>query len=312
MRAAQITGYGGTDVLAFTDIAEQPTPNSKQVLVEVYAAGVNPFDWKVREGLMRSMAEPALPATLGGDCAGVVTAVGDEVTDFEIGQAVYGQAGALSGKGSYAEYTCVKASALALKPESVDFVTAAALPLASVSAYQALVDHMQLQAGQRILIHGGAGGIGTLAIQLAKQRGAYVITTATAADRDFVIGLGADEVIDYQTQNFVDVLSDLDAVYDTIGGETNKKSYGLLKPGGVLVSMVEPADEAIASEHQITYTFQFTSVTTERLNEIAALVDAGKLKTNVDKVFPLQAAAEALEYLKTAHPRGKVVITVKS
>ena len=311
MRAAQITEYGGADVLAYTDSAEQPITKAKQVLVEVYAAGVNPFDWKVREGLMRSMAEPALPATLGGDCAGIVAAVGEEVTDFEIGQAVFGQAGALSGKGSYAEYTCVKANALALKPESVDFAAAAALPLASVSAYQALVDHIQLQAGQRILIHGGAGGIGTLAIQLAKQYGAYVITTATGSDREFVAGLGADEVIDYRTQDFADVVSDLDAVYDTIGGETNKKSYGILKPGGVLVSMVEPADEAIASEHQITYTFQFTGVTTERLSEIAALVDAGKLRTNIDKVFPLEAAAEALEYVKTAHPRGKVVIQVK-
>ncbi len=311
MRAAQITEYGGTDVLAYIATAEQPTPTAKQVLVEVYAAGVNPFDWKVREGLMRSMAEPVLPATLGGDCAGIVSAIGDEVTDFEVGQAVYGQAGALSGKGSYAEFTCVKASSLALKPESVDFVTAAALPLASVSAYQALVDHMQLQAGQRILIHGGAGGIGTLAVQLAKQRGAYVITTATAADRDFVIGLGADEVIDYQSQDFADVVSNLDAVYDTIGGETNKKSYGLLKPGGVLVSMVEPADDALIAEHQITYTYQFTGVTTERLSEIAALVDAGTLKIHVDKVFPLESAAEALEYLKTSHPRGKVVIQVR-
>ena len=190
-------------------------------------------------------------------------------------------------------------------------MTAAALPLASISAYQALIDHMQLQSGQRILIHGGAGGIGVMAIQLAKHLGAHVITTATTDDHAFVTSLGADEVIDYHTQDFAEVVSDLDAVYDTIGGQTNKKSYGILKPGGVLISMVDPADEVLAAERQITYTYQFTSVTTERLTEIAKIVDADQLKINVDKVFLLEDAGDALEYLKTAHPRGKVVIQIK-
>ncbi len=171
--------------------APKPETGSDQVLVEVHAAGVNPFDWKVREGLTRAMAELEFPATLGGDFAGVITEIGEDVENLAVGQAVYGLAGALSGEGSYAEYAPVKASQLAAKPASIDFTQAAALPLAAVSAYQALVDHMDLQKGQKILIHGGAGGIGSLAIQLAKHLGAYVATTASAGDEAFAKGLGS-------------------------------------------------------------------------------------------------------------------------
>jgi alcohol dehydrogenase len=311
MKAAQISEYGDVTVLKLTDQAGQPEPAEGQVLVEVHAAATNPFDFKVREGMMKDFFAVPFPATLGGDCAGVVAAVGAGVTDFEVGQEVFGQANAVGGQGSYAEFTAVKAASLAAKPSSVDFVTAAALPLAASSAYQALVEHMQLQAGQKIMIHGGAGGLGTMAIQLAKHLGAHVTTSSTAADTEFVQGLGADEVIDYQIQDFVEVLSDMDAVFDTVGGETNVKSYSVLKSGGTLVSMVAPVDEALAEQHHITYVQQFSHVTTAGLTEIAKLVDAGELKVNIDKVFPLEQASEALEYLKTAHPRGKVVIQVK-
>lgn len=311
MKAAQISEYGGAQVLKFTEDAVKPALGKSQVMVAVNAAAANPFDIKVREGLTQSMAALAFPATLGGDFAGVIVELGPEVTGFEIGQAVYGQAGALSGNGSFAEFTPAKASSIAQKPESIDFAEAAAFPLVTVSAYQALVDHMVIQPGQKILIHGGAGGIGTMAIQLAHHFGAHVTTTSTAADMEFVKSLGADEVIDYKTQDFAAMLSDMDAVYDTVGGETNQKSYGILKPGGVLVSMVMPVDEALVAEHDIKYTYQFTKVTTDRLQEVAKLIDAGNLKINVDKVFPLENAAEALEYLKTDHPRGKVVIKVQ-
>lgn len=274
------------------------------MLVQVRYAAVNPFDLTVREGRARQMAELGFPATIGGDFAGIVAETGEEV---------YGQANALGGQGSYAEYTPVKASQLAPKPKSIGFEQAAALPLVSSSAYQALVDHMNLQKGQKILIHGGAGGIGSVAIQIAKHLGAYVATTATAEDADFVKSLGADEVIDYKNQDFSTIIKDYDAVYDTVGGETKKKSYGVLKPGGALVSMIgppEPDDEELVKERRIKYTAQFTHVTTEHLNAITKLVDDGVLKPVIDKTFTLDEAAEALEYQKTAAPKGKVVIKV--
>lgn len=301
MKAAQINGYGDKDVLGIKD-APKPKAGKGQVLVEVRAAGVNPFDVKVREGAVRQMAELDFPATLGGDFAGVVVGTGE---------AVYGQAGALSGQGSFAEYVPVKTSQLALKPASLDFVAAAGLPLAGVSAYQALVDHMDVQKGQKILIHGGAGGIGSIAIQLAKHLGAYVAATASAKDADFVKDLGADEVIDYQTQDFAELVKDYDGAFDTVGGATNAKSYKVLKPGGSLVSMSAQPDDKLVDRYSVQYTAQFTRVTTERLEALAKLVDEGSIKPHVDKVFPLDQAPEALEYQRTGKPRGKVIIEIR-
>ena len=312
MKAAQVSEYGGKDVVQVVSDASKPSPGTGEVLVEVHAAGVNPFDVKVRDGSVRSMAELDFPATLGGDVAGLITQLGEGVTDFEVGQAVYGLAGAMSGHGSFAEFTPVKTNRLAAKPVNVDFTTAAALPIVGSSAYQALVDHINLRPGQKILIHGGAGGIGSVAIQLAKHLGAHVATTAAATEADFVKSLGADEVIDYKTQDFTELLKDFDAVYDTVGGETNAKSYTILKPGGTLVSMVEPANDNLVEQYQINYTSQSTHTTAEHLTKIAELVDSGVIKVNIDKVFPLDQAAEALEYLKTGHPRGKVVLQVKA
>jgi NADPH:quinone reductase-like Zn-dependent oxidoreductase len=271
------------------------------VLVEVHAAGVNPFDLTVREGRAQQMKKLDFPATLGGDFAGAVIGTGE---------AVYGQAGALSGQGSFAEYTPVRTSQLAPKPKSLDFIEAAALPLAGSSAYQALVDHMDLQKRQKILVHGGAGGIGSLAIQLAKYLGAYVATTVSAKDVTFVKTLGADETIDYKSQDFAEIIKDYDAVFDTVGGETNKKSYAVLKPGGKLVSMTAQPDDALIKKHQVEYVAQSTRSTTARLAKIAELVDAGALKPQVDKIFPLNQTAEALEHLRTARPRGKVIIRI--
>ena len=310
MKAAQINDYGTKEVLQITDVADKPTVADDQVLVTVHASGVNPFDVTVREGRARQMAELTFPATLGGDTAGIIAELGSSVTGFQIGEEVYGQAGALSGHGSFAEFTPVKAGSLAVKPTSVDFITAAALPLAGSSAYQALVDHMNLQPDQKILIHGGAGGIGSMAIQLAKHLGAHVTTTAGPNDIDYVKQLGAEEVIDYTSQDFSQLADDYDAVFDTIGGETNQKSYNVLKSGGVLVSMVAPANNEAVSQHGISYVHQFTQANSERLTKLAELVDGGTLKVNVDKVFPFDQAAEALDYLQTGHPRGKVVIQV--
>ena len=311
MKAAQISVYGGKDVLAVTTDAKKPSAGPEEVLIEVHAAGVNPFDWKVREGYLKDMVPMELPATLGGDVAGTVAEIGENVEGFTVGQPVFGQANALGGQGSYAEYTAVKSSQLAAKPESVDFITAAALPLAATSAYQAVVDHLGLKKGQKILIHGGAGGIGSLAIQIAKHLGAYVATTAAVDDTEFVKELGADEVVDYKTQDFSEIIKDYDAVFDTVGGETNKKSYEVLKPGGALVSMTDQPDDELVKKYEVVYTSQATAATQKRLKAIAKLVDEDVLKPQVDTVFPLDEAAEALEYQKTGAPKGKVVLKVK-
>lgn len=311
MKAAQITDYGGPDVMKTVTDAPKPVPKEGEVLVEVYAAGLNPFDWKVREGYLKESLPLKMPAILGGDLAGLVVELGPGVSGFLVGQEVYGMANAAGGHGSYAEFAPVKATQLAGKPLSINFAAAAALPLAGVSAYQALVGHMDLQVDQKILIHGGAGGIGSLAVQIAKSIGAYVAATAAGAEADFVKSLGADEVIDYQTQDFSKLLAGYDAVFDTIGGETNVKSYGVLKPGGSLVSMVQPPDEQLVVHSGVKYTLQSSRATQERLQKLTALVDGGKLRVQVDKIFPLTQAAEALEYLKSGHPRGKVVIKIK-
>lgn len=311
MKAAQLFKYGGKDSVKVADGVPIPEPVQDEVLIEVHAAAVNPFDWKVREGHMQSIGELKLPATLGGDFAGRVTSVGDDVSGIKAGDEVYGQGGALSGHGSFAEFAPVKASSIAIKPEGIDFVQAAALPLTGVSAYQALVEHVGVKPGQKVLIHGGAGGIGSYAIPLAKHLGAYVATTAAADDFDYAKELGADEIIDYQKQDFSTLIKDYDVVYDTVDGETYKKSYEVLKPGGVIVSMLEQPDEKLMKQHDVQAINQFTRVTTERLRELTKLVETGVIKPQIDKTFPLSQAAEALEYLKSNHRRGKVVITIK-
>lgn len=310
MKAAQLVQYGGKDAV-IVQAAPEPGLGADQVLVEVAAAGVNPFDILVREGGARHMAELKFPATLGGDFAGTITQVGADVKDLQVGQAVYGQAKALSGHGSFAELVPVPASQLAPKPAKLDFIQAGAVPLASVSAYQALADHIGLQAGQKLLVHGGAGGIGSMAIQLAKHLGAYVAATAGTKDLEFVKSLGADEVIDYQQQDFLQIINGYDAVFDTVGGEVTIKSYQVLRKGGKLVSMAAKPDEALAKQSGIEFVSQATRVTTQRLTQLADLFDQGAIKPQIDKVFPLDQAAEALDYLQTKRPRGKVVIQVK-
>lgn len=311
MKAAQISEYGEPDVLkTFTD-APKPQAGAGQVLIEVHAAGVNPFDWKVREGYMKDVVPLQFPATLGGDVAGVVAELGDGVSGFTVGQAVYGQANAVGGQGSYAEFTLVKAESLATKPDSLDFVTAAAVPLAGVSAYQALVDHAGLKSGQKILVHGGAGGIGSFAIQLAKHIGAYVTATAATEDLEYVKNLGADEVIDYKTQDFSTLVKDYDVVFDTVGNETFTKSHQVLRPGGIIVTMAGQPDETLAKQHGVQAVHQSTQVTQERLGKITELVESGVLKIQVDKVFPLEEAGEAQAYLQAGKHRGKVVLKVK-
>jgi alcohol dehydrogenase len=311
MKAAQINGYGGKEVLMVTPDAPKPKAGEGQVLVEVHAAAVNPFDWKLREGYMKDFIPLTFPATLGGDLAGLVAEIGPGVEGFNVGDEVYGLANAAGGQGSYAEFSPIKASQLAPKPTSIDFIAAAALPLASASAYQALVEHLNLQSGQKILIHGGAGGIGSFAIQIAKNIGAYVTATVSAEDAEFVKNLGADEALDYKNQDFSTLIKDYDAVFDTVGGETYAKSYQVLKSGGLIVSMIEKPNDELLKKYNVKAIAQGTKATADKLAKIAELVDQGKLRIEVNKVFPLKDAAEALAYVQNSKHRGKVVIKVK-
>src|SRR3989344_1661696 len=244
MKSAQINKYGGQEVVVINQNTPTPEVTSGKVLVEVYAAGINPADWKVRAGHWQAKMPLSFPATLGGDFSGVVAEVSEGVSDFKKGDEVYGQASLFSGgSGAFAEFALVTAKNIALKPKKLSHLEAAAIPLAGISAYQGIVGHMNLKSGQKILIHGGAGGIGTIAIQLAKYLGAFVAATASTQDLDYIKNLGADVIIDYQKQNFTDLISYYDAVFDTVGGETYQKSFMVLKRGGVIVSMLEQPNE---------------------------------------------------------------------
>src|SRR5256886_1526928 len=246
MKAIRIHNYGGPEVLKYED-APRPQPQAGEVLVRVHAAGVNPIDWKVREGHMKDFWPHKFPLILGWDLSGVVEELGRGASRFEIGDEVYSVPDALCD-GSYAEYIVVRESELALKPKSLHHIRAAAVPLAALTAWQSLFDTAQLQPGQRVLIHGGSGGVGHFALQLAKWKGAYVIATASTKNQELLLELGADETIDYTRQRFEDVARNIDIVLDPIGGDTQERSWQVLKKGGILLSVVEPpsADKAKA------------------------------------------------------------------
>ena len=238
--------------------------------------------------------------------------MGEGVSDFKKGDQVYGESSVFNGEpGAFAEFVSVDQNRTAHKPKKVNHIQAAAVPLAAVSAWQGLVDHMGLTKGQKILIHGGAGGIGSFAIPLAKYLGAYVATTASADNKKLVINLGADEVIDYKNQSFDEILRDYDAVFDTVGGETYVNSFKVLKKGGIIVSMLEQPRPELTEKNNVKAIAEFTDVNSESLAKVADLIDKGILKIQVDKTFPLENASEALVYLKTGHPRGKIVLEIK-
>lgn len=311
MKAAQINQYGDPEVIEITPNASKPSPQAQQILVAVHAASLNPFDYKVRRGYMKEMIPLKFPITLGGDFAGIITQLGEGVTGFAVGDEVYGQANVVGGgTGALAEFVAGKQEALAKKPQSVGFSQAASLPLVGVSAVQALEDHLKLSASQKILIHGGAGGIGSIAIQLAKSLGAYVATTVSKESEAYVKELGADEVIDYKTQDFSEMLKDFDAVYDTVGGETYTKSFLVLKKGGIIVTMVAQPTEALDIQYGVKTIGQVTKVTTEKLERLAKLVDDKTITVHIEKTFPLEQTREAFTFLETQHPRGKVVVSL--
>jgi NADPH:quinone reductase-like Zn-dependent oxidoreductase len=306
MKAVRMHDYGSIDSLVYEDVA-QPVPAADDLLIKVRAAGVNPVDWKIVEGFGKGWLGHGLPHILGCDFAGVVEAMGSAVTRFKAGDAVYGYT-SMAREGTYAEYVIAKESEIAAKPEALDFAEAAALPVATLTASQALFGLAGLAAGQKVLIHGAAGGVGSMAVQLAKAQGAYVIGTASARNAEFVKDLGADEVVDYTTTKFEEVVKDLDVVFDLIGGDTQQRSYAVLKKGGFLVAASQPPDETTAKSYGIRAAMVGTQPSGAKLEEVNALVEAGKIKTFVEKLFPLSEAQAALELSKQGRTRGKIIL----
>lgn len=312
MKTAQINKYGGKEVIEINSNVSKPQVAEGKIVIEVHAAGINPIDWKIRQGYMAQMMPLQFPATMGGDFSGVATEVGEGVSGLRVGDEVYGQAGVLlGGSGTFAEYALVLSQNVAKKPKNVSHQEAAGLPLAGVSAFQALLETINLKKGQKILIHGGAGGIGSFAIQLAKYLGAYVYTTVRMEDVAYVKELGADEVIDYKSQKFEDIAKDCDAVFDTVGGETYNRSFSVLKKGGVILSMAEQPNTELMEKYGVQAMYQFTQPTREKLEKLAVLVEQGAVKVHIDKTFRLDETAEALSYLETGHSKGKVVLQIK-
>jgi NADPH:quinone reductase-like Zn-dependent oxidoreductase len=308
MKAVRIHEYGGPEVLKYED-APKPQAGPAEVLIRVHAAGVNPVDWKVRQGYMQQMMKYEMPMIPGWDVSGVVEAVGAAAARLKPGDEVYSRPD-LRRDGTYAEHVVVKESEVALKPKSIDHVTAAAIPLAALTAWQALYDAAKIAAGQKVLIHGAAGGVGCFAVQLAKMKGAHIIVTASKKNHDFLRSLGADECIDYNTTKFEDVVHDADVVFDTITGETMERSWQVLKKGGILVSILEPPKPEKAAAHGARCHHTFVQANVEQLGELAKLVDAGKLKVVIEKVYPLSEARAAQESNAAGHTRGKIVLRV--
>jgi NADPH:quinone reductase-like Zn-dependent oxidoreductase len=313
MKSAQINQYGGSEVVKINQSTSEPIVSSGKVLVTIKAAGVNPADWKIREGSLQQLISLQFPSNLGMDFSGVIKQVGEGVipSEFKQGDEVYGQAGVVNGgSGAFAEMALTNKESIAHKPKRLNHPESAALPLVGVSAWWALVDDIGLSNGQKILIHGGAGGIGSIAIQLAKNLGAYVATTVSTNDKQFVQELGADIVIDYKTETFEDVVHEYDAVLDTVGGETYRRSFKVVKKAGIIVSMLEQPDSALMNQYDVKAIFLFTQATRERLTKLAQWIDQNNIRVNVEKKFSLEKAGDALDYQKDVHPRGKVVLAM--
>ncbi|MEH6457887.1 MAG: NADP-dependent oxidoreductase [Cocleimonas sp.] len=308
MKAVQINEFGDRSVLELNDDVAIPTPADNEVLIKVKSASVNPVDWKIREGYLQGMLNHPLPLTLGWDVSGVVAEVGDQVSHLKVGDEVYSRPD-IAKNGSYAEFITVVADEVAIKPKSFSWQEAAGVPLAALTAWQSLYEFAKLQAGERVLIHAGSGAVGQFAIQLAKLRDAYVYTTTSSKNTDLVLGLGADEAIDYRNEDFSE-LRGLDVVFDTIGGETQTNSWETLKKGGRLVSITENPDEAIAAVHGVTGYFCFVQPNREQLEKLAEFADAGQLKVNIDSEFGLDQVAEAHERSETGRAQGKIIINV--
>lgn len=307
MKTQRFHAFGGPAVLKMEDLP-RPELGEEELLVRVMAAGVNPVDYKIREGKYPAVKADQLPYVPGREIAGVVEACGGLVDEWKEGDAIFAMLGI--EHGGYAEYAIVKDSEAAAKPRSLDFVSAASVPLAGLTAWQGLFRYGELKAGQRVLIHGGSGGVGHFAIQFAKVAGAYVITTVSAPHIDFVRSLGADQVIDYNAQRFEDVVKDVDLVYDLVGGQTQERSFEVVKRGGILVStLTEPSQEKARAKgvRAMRYTCKENA---GELEEIGRLIDDGKVKPKIARTYALAEAPSAQDYVEQGHTEGKVVLKI--
>lgn len=310
MKAAQINNYGDVTAIKVRDI-DEPVITAEQVLVETSAAALNPFDLAVLAGHAQSMAPLNFPATLGIDLAGTVLAVGDNVTGFTVGDRVYGTANAMFGaSGAFAEQAAVNADSLAHSPADIEDVAAASLPTAGISALQA-VNSMNVQPGQKVFIHGASGGVGAIAVQIAKSRGAYVAATVSTDNVDFVKSLGADEIIDYKTQNYKETVKDFDALLNNVRTNDINPLLDTLQKGGVAISLVGPFDEQKIEKLGLTAIAQMTRVNTKALDELRELVDQGSVKPTVAKIFSLDQIRDAYTALAAESIKGKIVVTVR-
>lgn len=333
MKALTFKRYGKTPEIGFAEVP-RPTLKPDELLVQVHAAGLNPIDNMIPSGTFKPVLKFELPATLGSDIAGVVTEVGSNVTGFKPGDAIFASLFDL-GRGSIAEFAAVPESVAASKPVNLDFVQAAAVPMVGLTSWQALKERAHLQAGQKVFIPAGSGGIGTFAIQLAKHFGARVGTTTSTGNVQLVTSLGADEVVDYKKQEFEKVLDGYDVVVGTIRGDAIEKSIGILRPGSKIVSLIGPLDAAfararrlnfilrlvfglmsrkimrLAKKRNVAYSFLFMRPDGTQLSEIGERLKSEQLRPVIDKVFPFEQAKEALEYLAQGRARGKVVVRMK-
>lgn len=332
MKAWAIDSYGGPEALRLHELP-QPQVGANDVLIKVKAASLNPLDWKVRNGMLKRIRSFDFPLILGNDCAGVVKEVGSEVERFKVGDEVFTRV-PKDRIGTLAEFISVDQSAVALKPHNLSFEEAAGIPLVALTAWQALHDFVQIGPGSRVLIQAGAGGVGSLALQIARLLGAEVYTTASLPKHELVRSLGAHRAIDYRNERFEDCVSDCDLVLDTLGGESLKRSVEVLKKNGVIVSISGPLDPQTAQEMELnwllrrvvrgmswsirrearkhggTYRFLFMRPDGKQLAEIAALLEQGKLKPLLDKVYSFEEAPQAFEYVEKGHASGKVVVRI--
>ena len=306
MKAIVIHEYGGPEVLKYEDVP-RPEPKADQILIRVIAAGVNPVDGMIRSGMFAKDGNGAFPMVLGGDIAGVVERVGNKITKFKAGDPVFAYVSLDSG-GGYAQYAVVPEGDAAPKPKSLTYVEAGAVPIVALTAWQALIDTAKLNAGQTVLIHGGSGGVGSFAIQIAKARGAKVIATASTANQDLLKQLGTDVAVDYTKQKFEDVAKDVDVVLDSVGKDTLTRSYGVVKKGGIIVSLVARPNQSDLEKHGIRGVALSVEPNSGELAQIGKLIDEKKIRVIVSQTFPLSEAKKAQEQVASGHTRGKIVL----
>jgi NADPH:quinone reductase-like Zn-dependent oxidoreductase len=308
MKAVIIHEYGNEDVLKLEEIPV-PEITSDEVLIKIHAAGINPVDWKVREGYMKGRNLHTLPLILGWDLSGTIEKAGIAVTEFHPGDEVYCRP-AVERNGAYAEYISVRAGEVARKPKSLSHIEASGVPLAGITAWEALVNKAEIKKGQKVLIHAASGGVGTIAVQIAKAKECYVIGTTSGHNVDLVKSLGADEVIDYTKQEFSEVLSEIDVVFDTLGGTVQDNSWKVIKKGGFLVSIARNPEQSVAGKMGVKAGYVFIGPNVPVLNQLTSLIEGGKIKPVIDSVFRLEDIKKAHLLSQSGRARGKIIIEI--